>query len=60
MIMVNGNVGFIREEAKQAKNTHPYTFSMQNFTSLNSIVFQEHKANNTTSCKKSFAHMIMM
>ncbi len=51
---------FIREEAKQARNTHRYTFSMRNFTSSNSINFPEHKVNYTTGCKKLFAYVIMM
>ncbi len=32
--MVHGNAVFIREEAKLARNTHPYTFSTRNFTSF--------------------------
>ena len=35
--MVHGNSVFIREEAKQARNTHRYTFSMRNFTPFNSV-----------------------
>ncbi len=56
--MVHGNAVFIREEAKQARNTHWYTFSKRNFTSLNFVNFSEHKANYTTGCKKFFAHVI--
>ncbi len=41
-----------KREAKQARNTHWYTFSMQSFTSFNSINFPEHKANYTVGCKK--------
>ncbi len=37
--MVHGNAVFIREEAKLARNTHLYTFSMRNFTSFNSVNF---------------------
>ncbi len=37
--MVHGNVVSIREEAKLARNTHPYTFSTRNFTSFNSVNF---------------------
>ncbi len=50
---------FIREKAKQARNTHRYTFSMQNFTPFNSINFPEYKANYTAGCKKLFAHVIV-
>ena len=59
MKMVHGNTVFIREQAKLARNTNWYTFSMRNFTSFNSVYFLEHKANYTTGCKKLFAHMIM-
>ncbi len=38
MKMVHGNAVFIREEAKLARNTHLYTFSMRNFTSFNSVL----------------------
>ncbi len=38
MKMVHGNAVFIRE-AKLARNTHLYTFSMRNFTSFNSVNF---------------------
>ncbi len=44
--MVPGNAVFIRKEAKLARNTHLYTFSMRNFT-FNSVNFPEHKANTT-------------
>ncbi len=37
MKMVHGNAVFIREEAKLARNTHLYTFSIRNFTSFNSV-----------------------
>ena len=47
MKMVHGNVVFIREEAKLARNTHLYTFSKRNFTSFNFVNFPEHKANYT-------------
>ncbi len=56
MKMVHGNAVFIREEAKLARNTHRYAFSMPNFNSVN---FPEHKLNHTASCKKLFAHVIM-
>ncbi len=67
MKMVHGNAVFIREEAKLARNTHWYTFSMLNFTtfnivnfpSFNSVNFAEHKANYIAGSKKLFAHMIM-
>ena len=59
MKIVHGNAVFIREEAKQARNTHRYTFSTRNFTSFNSVNFPEHKANYTAGCKKLFAHVIM-
>ncbi len=39
MKMVHGNTVFIRKEAKLARNTHLYTFSMRNFTSFNSVNF---------------------
>ena len=58
--MVHGNAVFIREEAKLARNTHWYAFSMPNFTSFNSVNLPEHKSNYTASCKKLFAHVIMM
>ncbi len=59
MKMVRGNAVFIREEAKLARNTHWYTFSMLNFPSFNSVNFAEHKANYIAGSKKLFAHMIM-
>ncbi len=34
-----GNAVFIRKEAKLARNTHRYAFSMRNFTSFNSKLF---------------------
>ncbi len=58
MKMVPGNVVFIRE-AKQARNTHQYTFSTRNFPSFNSVNFPENKANYTVGCMKLFAHVIM-
>ncbi len=39
MKMVHGNAVFIREEAKLARNTHLYIFSMRNLTSFNSVNF---------------------
>ncbi len=59
MKMVHGNAVFIREEAKLARNTHQYTFSMRNFYSFNSVNFPEYKMNYTADCKKLFAHVIM-
>ncbi len=47
MKMVHGNAVFIREEAKQARDTHRYTLLTWNFTSLNSVNLPEHKANYT-------------
>ncbi len=58
MKMVHGNAVFIRE-AKLARNTHQYAFSMRNFTSFNAINFPEHKSNYTAGCKKLFAYVIM-
>ena len=49
MKMVHVNAVFIREEAKQARYTHQYTFSTRNFNSLDSV--NEYKANYTTGCK---------
>ncbi len=63
MKMVHGNTVFKREEAKLARNTHWYTFSMQNFTttfnsvnfpSFNSVNFPKHKANYIAGYKKLF------
>ena len=59
MKMVHRNVVFIREEAKQVRNTHQYTFSTRNFTSFNFVNFAEHKTNYIAGCKKLFAHVIM-
>ncbi len=57
--MVHGSTVFIREEAKLARNTHRYTFSMRNFTSFNSINIPEHEANYAAGCKKLFARVII-
>ncbi len=51
MKMVHGNAVCIREEAKQARNTHLYTFQMRSFTSFNSVYFPEHKANYIAGCR---------
>ena len=52
MKIVHGNAVFIREEAKLARNTHPYTFSTGNSISFNSVNFPEHNANYTAGCKE--------
>ena len=50
MKMVHGNAVIIREEARQGRNTHRYTFSTRNFTSFNSFNFPEHKASYIAVC----------
>ncbi len=59
MKMVHGNAIFIREKAKQARNSHRYTFSTRSFTSLNSFNFPEDKAKYKMGCKKLFPYVIM-
>ncbi len=64
--MVQGNAVSIREEAKQARNTHLYTFSMRNFTSFKSVNFPgvtfgslSTKETIHRRLQKLFAHVIM-
>ncbi len=49
----------VREEAKQARNTHRYTSSLRNFTSFNSVNSPEHKSNYIEGSKKLFANVVM-
>ncbi len=41
-IMVHRNTVFIREDAKLARNTHRYTYSTWNLTSLNLVILFAH------------------
>ncbi len=48
---------FIREEAKQARNTHRYTFSTRNFTPFNSVNFPEYIKQTTLLAARNYLLM---
>ncbi len=56
--MIHGNAVFIRE-AKQAKNTHPYTHFLRTSLLSTAIISQSKKQTTPLAAKKLFAHVIM-
>ncbi len=56
--MVHGNAVFIREEAKQAKETHGIRFQHETSLLLTHLTSLSIKQTPSRACKKLFAHVI--